>query len=88
MDVSPFQAEEVDPTGAGDSFLGGFVAGLVWGLTIPDAALLGNFFGSLTVTQVGVPKFNDRMLQVWFFCVFSGSSLLRYQLLLHAAGLN
>ncbi|XP_042406235.1 inositol 3-kinase-like isoform X1 [Zingiber officinale] len=63
MDVSPFQAEEVDPTGAGDSFLGGFVAGLVWGLTIPDAALLGNFFGSLTVTQVGVPKFNDRMLK-------------------------
>ncbi|CAL9152806.1 unnamed protein product [Musa hybrid cultivar] len=61
--VSPFLAEEVDPTGAGDGFLGGFVAGLIWGLAVPDAALLGNHFGSLTVTQIGVPKFDQRMLQ-------------------------
>ncbi|XP_064959977.1 inositol 3-kinase isoform X2 [Musa acuminata AAA Group] len=61
--VSPFLAEEVDPTGAGDGFLGGFVAGLIWGLAVSDAALLGNFFGSLTVTQIGVPKFDQRMLQ-------------------------
>ncbi|WOL20673.1 inositol 3-kinase-like [Canna indica] len=63
LDVSPFQSQQIDPTGAGDSFLGGFVAGLVWGLAVPDAALLGNFFGSLTVTQIGVPKFDQKMMQ-------------------------
>ncbi|KAB2616527.1 hypothetical protein D8674_023115 [Pyrus ussuriensis x Pyrus communis] len=53
---------EVDPTGAGDSFLGGFVAGLVNGLTVPDAALLGNLFGSLTVGKIGLPKFDSKLL--------------------------
>ncbi|XP_072999529.1 inositol 3-kinase [Typha latifolia] len=61
--VSPFPALQIDPTGAGDSFLGGFVMGLVWGLTVPDAALLGNFFGSLTVGQIGIPQFDKKMLQ-------------------------
>uniref|UniRef100_A0A1D1XL11 Fructoselysine kinase n=1 Tax=Anthurium amnicola TaxID=1678845 RepID=A0A1D1XL11_9ARAE len=61
--VPPFPAVQVDPTGAGDSFLGGFVAGVVQGLTVPDAALLGNFFGSLTVGHIGVPKFHPGMLQ-------------------------
>lgn len=61
--VAPFPATEVDPTGAGDSFLGGFVVGLASGLAVPDAALLGNFFGSLTVGQIGIPKFDPTMLQ-------------------------
>ncbi|KAL6203400.1 hypothetical protein ACLB2K_027100 [Fragaria x ananassa] len=63
MEVGPFPTTQVDPTGAGDSFLGGFVAGLVNGLAVPDAALLGNLFGSLTVGQIGLPKFDLRMLQ-------------------------
>lgn len=61
--VSPFLANQIDPTGAGDSFLGGFVTGLVQGLAVPDAALLGNFFGSITVAQIGLPKFDSRVLQ-------------------------
>ncbi|BFG33922.1 hypothetical protein CerSpe_201960 [Prunus speciosa] len=63
VEVGPFPTNQVDPTGAGDSFLGGFVAGLVNGLTVPDAALLGNLFGSLTVGQIGLPKFDFRLLQ-------------------------
>ncbi|XP_021816322.1 inositol 3-kinase isoform X2 [Prunus avium] len=63
VEVGPFPTNQVDPTGAGDSFLGGFVAGLVNGLTVPDAALLGNLFGSLTVGQIGLPKFDIRLLQ-------------------------
>ncbi|EEF36760.1 kinase, putative [Ricinus communis] len=63
MGILPFLANQQDPTGAGDSFLGGFVAGLVQGLAVPDAALLGNFFGSLTVEQIGLPKFDSRLLQ-------------------------
>ena len=39
--VAPFEADQVDPTGAGDCFLGGFAAGIVRGLAVPDAALLG-----------------------------------------------
>lgn len=61
--VPPFEAKQVDPTGAGDSFLGGFVVGMVSGLNVADSALLGNFFGSITVGQVGVPKFEQRIMQ-------------------------
>ncbi|KAI3461655.1 hypothetical protein Pfo_018318 [Paulownia fortunei] len=61
--IAPFPTIQVDPTGAGDSFLGGLVVGLVQGLAVPDAALLGNFFGSLTVGQVGLPEFDLRLLQ-------------------------
>ncbi|KAJ3673231.1 hypothetical protein LUZ60_006605 [Juncus effusus] len=63
ISVDPFHADQVDPTGAGDSFFGGFVLGLMWGFSVPDSALLGNFFGSLTVAQIGVPKFDPIMLQ-------------------------
>ncbi|OAY71151.1 inositol 3-kinase isoform X2 [Ananas comosus] len=61
--VPPFPAVQVDPTGAGDSFLGGLAAGLMWGLPVPDAALLGNFCGALTVGQIGIPKFDPALLQ-------------------------
>ncbi|GAB2234953.1 hypothetical protein Drorol1_Dr00004226 [Drosera rotundifolia] len=63
VNVGAFKAVEVDPTGAGDSFLGGFVGGLVMGLDVADAGLLGNFFGALTVEQVGLPKFDGRLMQ-------------------------
>lgn len=62
--VDPFEACQVDPTGAGDCFLGGFAAGIVKGLGVYDAALLGNFFGSLAVAQVGPPKIDLNLVQV------------------------
>ena len=49
--ISPFSMGQIDPTGAGDSLLGCFVAELAHGLPVPDAALLGNFFVCLTVAQ-------------------------------------
>ncbi|MED6165320.1 hypothetical protein PIB30_098430 [Stylosanthes scabra] len=64
LKVPPFAADQVDPTGAGDSFLGGFAAGIVLGLGVWDAALLGNFFGSLAVAQVGPPKLDAKLFQV------------------------
>ncbi|KAL1348927.1 hypothetical protein HN51_024962 [Arachis hypogaea] len=64
LKVPPFAADQVDPTGAGDSFLGGFAAGIVMGLGVWDAALLGNFFGSLAVAQVGPPKLDAKLFQV------------------------
>jgi 1D-myo-inositol 3-kinase len=62
--VAPFSAVQVDPTGAGDSYLAGFAAGLLWGLSATDAALIGNFFGAAAVSQIGVPTFHPEMLQV------------------------
>ncbi|KAM0941456.1 putative carbohydrate/purine kinase, PfkB, carbohydrate kinase PfkB, ribokinase, inositol 3-kinase [Dioscorea sansibarensis] len=61
--VLPFPTVQIDPTGAGDSFLGAFVAGLAMGLGVQESALLGNFFGSLTVGQMGIPKFDQKMMQ-------------------------
>ncbi|CAM0876111.1 unnamed protein product [Alopecurus aequalis] len=61
--VAPFSAVQVDPTGAGDSYLAGFAVGLLWGLSATDAALIGNFFGAAAVSQIGVPTFHPKMLQ-------------------------
>ncbi|CAH9074411.1 unnamed protein product [Cuscuta epithymum] len=63
LKIAPFPTIQVDPTGAGDSFLGGLVTGLTRGLTVPDSALLGNLFGSLTVGQMGHSKFDPRLVQ-------------------------
>ncbi|KAG4918235.1 hypothetical protein JHK85_056516 [Glycine max] len=61
--------EEVDPTGVGDCFLGRFSAGIVKGLAMPDAALLGNFFGSIVVAQLGPPKLDFNLIQsLEFYC--------------------
>lgn len=62
--VPAFPAIEVDPTGAGDSFLAGFSAGLYRGLPIDQAVLMGNFFGGLAVAQVGIPHFTAGQLEV------------------------
>ncbi|KAG9130298.1 hypothetical protein Leryth_004214 [Lithospermum erythrorhizon] len=61
--ILPFSTIQVDPTGAGDSFLGGLVGGVVQGFSVPDAALLGNLFGSLTVAHIGFANFDSKLLQ-------------------------
>lgn len=43
----------VDTTGAGDALTGGFVHGLLAGMTLPEAARLGVAAGSLAVTRRG-----------------------------------
>ncbi|GLJ26446.1 hypothetical protein SUGI_0510410 [Cryptomeria japonica] len=61
--VPAFPAHELDPTGAGDSFIAGFSAGFMQGLPLHYAALMGNYFGSLAVAQIGVPRFTNHHLQ-------------------------
>lgn len=63
--IPAFPVTEVDPTGAGDSFLAGFSAGLYQGLPVEQAVLMGNYFGGLAVAQVGIPNFTPGQLQVW-----------------------
>lgn len=60
--VSAFNTKELDSTGAGDSFLAGFVAGLYFKLDEFQALRLGNYFGHIAVNYVGVPprgEFNN-----------------------------
>lgn len=51
--VPGFTVEEVDPTGAGDCFDAGFLAGWLRGASPADAARLANACGALAVTQQG-----------------------------------
>ena len=43
----------VDTTGAGDAFKGGFIHGLIEGLTLEESALLGNISAGITITGRG-----------------------------------
>ena len=45
--------DAVDTTGAGDCFSGGFVAGLVRGLPVEDAARVANAVGAFAVRKLG-----------------------------------
>jgi tagatose kinase len=53
IDVPTFKVEEVDPTGAGDSFCAGFIIALNEGKDLYDAALFANAVGALSVTKKG-----------------------------------
>ncbi|MEM9176614.1 MAG: PfkB family carbohydrate kinase, partial [Myxococcota bacterium] len=46
-------ASVVDTTGAGDAFFGGFLAGQALGLSVDDAARLGNACGAACVERMG-----------------------------------
>ena len=53
VDVAPYAAEEVDPTGAGDCFDAAFVCGLLRGLSPAAAAAQGNAAGALNAMGFG-----------------------------------
>jgi 1D-myo-inositol 3-kinase len=67
--ISAFPTEEIDPTGAGDCFLAGFSAGLLDGLPLEKAVLVGNYFGSLAVGQIGVPHLNGEIKRELLSCI-------------------
>jgi sugar/nucleoside kinase (ribokinase family) len=51
--VSAFAVEEVDPTGAGDSFSAAFTVALLEGMDLQAAGRFANAVGALAVTQKG-----------------------------------
>lgn len=51
--VPSFPVEEIDPTGAGDSFCAGFTVAVLDGLALPAAARFANAVGALAVTKKG-----------------------------------
>ncbi len=55
----PIAAEtaRVDPTGVGDAFRAGFVAGLSWGVSLERCAQLGSLLSSYVVAVVGTQEY-------------------------------
>ena len=53
IDVPGFKVEEVDPTGAGDSFCAGFTVALLEGMDLTRAGRFANAVGALAVTRLG-----------------------------------
>jgi 5-dehydro-2-deoxygluconokinase len=53
FDTPVFAVSALKPTGAGDGFMGGFIAGLAAGAALPDAVLRGAATAAIVVTQVG-----------------------------------
>lgn len=48
-----YAVDALKPTGAGDAFMGGFVAALSKGLPLPEAVLAGSACAAIVVTRVG-----------------------------------
>jgi sugar/nucleoside kinase (ribokinase family) len=48
-----FTVEEIDPTGAGDCYCAGFLAGVLQGMDLQETARFANAVGALAVTKKG-----------------------------------
>lgn len=53
VEVGSFQVEEVDPTGAGDTFAGAFLAALVEGQSLQECGRFANAAGAMSVRKQG-----------------------------------
>lgn len=58
----------IDTTGAGDSFNAGFTCGVSRGLSLPQAILLGQICGAITVSTAGVIPALPSAAQIADFC--------------------
>lgn len=61
--IAPEQ-DRVDPTGVGDAFRAGFVAGLSWGVSLERCAQIGSLLSSYVIAIVGTQeyRFNESFL--------------------------
>jgi len=56
----------VDPTGAGNSFIGGFAMGLQQKSTLEEAAAYGHVAASFALEQIGVPSVQSQgYIETW-----------------------
>lgn len=53
IDVPGFAVQEIDPTGAGDSFSAGFTVALLENMPLEEAGRFANAVGALAVTKLG-----------------------------------
>jgi len=55
--ICPAEKAKVDPTGVGDSFRSGFVAGLAWGLSHERCAQLGSMIATYVIETTGTQEY-------------------------------
>ena len=63
--IPAFKVDTIDTTGAGDSFTGGVLTGLIHGLGVEDAARLGAALGALATTTIGTFTGPDDPADAW-----------------------
>lgn len=56
----PVEERKVDPTGVGDGFRAGFLAGLAWNLGLERAAQLGCMLATLVIETIGTQEYELR----------------------------
>ena len=68
----PAEQRKADPTGVGDAFRAGFLAGMHWGLSLENCAQVGSMLATLVIETVGtqeyrfsVADFLDRLAQTY-----------------------
>jgi adenosine kinase len=62
------EAQRLDPTGVGDAFRAGFVAGLSWGMSLTRCAQIGSVLSSYVIAIVGTQEYR-----------FNGTFLSRFK---------
>ena len=73
--VPAFQVKACDTTGAGDNFVGGFMAGIAQGLPLLEAVRFGNAVAAISVTGMGAISALKDKKQVMALLKSSGSEL-------------
>ncbi len=56
----PAETAKVDPTGVGDAFRAGFLAGLTWGLELERSAQIGSMLATLVIETLGTQEYELR----------------------------
>jgi adenosine kinase len=67
----PQERAKIDPTGVGDSFRSGFIAGLAWGLNYERCAQLGSMLATYVIETKGTQEY--RFTRDEFITRFNGA---------------
>jgi adenosine kinase len=67
----PQEKSKTDPTGVGDSFRSGFIAGLAWGLSHERCAQLGSLIATYVIETMGTQEY--RFTSAEFLARFDGT---------------
>jgi adenosine kinase len=68
---TPQEKSKTDPTGVGDSFRSGFIAGLAWGLSHARCAQLGSLIATYVIETMGTQEY--RFTSAEFLARFDGA---------------
>jgi adenosine kinase len=68
---TPQENSKTDPTGVGDSFRSGFIAGLAWGLSHERCAQLGSLIATYVIETMGTQEY--RFTSAEFLARFDGA---------------